>query len=39
MNKLMEDDLILQYYESFSNETLQRVLKVIVEDPDPKRVS
>jgi len=36
MNKLMEDDLILQYYESFSNETLQRVLKVIGEDPDPK---
>tara|TARA_R110000822_G_scaffold22213_7_gene70013 strand:- start:5384 stop:6178 length:795 start_codon:yes stop_codon:yes gene_type:complete len=36
MNKLMEDDLILQYFESFSNETLQRVLKVIGEDLDPK---
>lgn len=33
--KLIEDDMILEYFDSYSNETLQRILEVISED-DPK---
>ena len=35
--KLVEDELVLEVFETYSNETLQRILEVIKDDPDEKQ--
>jgi hypothetical protein len=35
--KLVEDEMILEVFESYSNETLQRILEVIRDDEDEKQ--
>ena len=34
--KLIDDDVILEYYEEYSNSLLQNIMKIIQEDPDEK---
>ena len=35
--KLVEDELVLEVFETYSNETLQKILEVIRDDPDEKQ--
>lgn len=35
--KLVEDELVLEVFESYSNATLQKILEVIRDDPDEKQ--
>ena len=35
--KLVEDELVLEVFETYSNETLKKILEVIKDDPDEKQ--